>query len=83
MKAVDNALMITGDQAPEWTCSAVWGGKLLRTGETILGNPVIWKGSAVWGGRALSVSNMTEPCADLRMWAVWGINSGSTARGAN
>lgn len=52
MNAVDNALMTTGDQAPEFSCSAVWGGKLSAR-ETVLGFPLVWQASAAWGSRVL------------------------------
>lgn len=89
MKAVDITLMITGDQAPEWTCSAVWGGKMVTSArEAFLGSPMIWRSSAVWGSRALWMSNTIQPGAVLRTSAVSKSMSAQgpgskNARGAN
>ena len=81
MRAVDNALTIAGDKAPEFTCSAVWGGKLSSVSETCFGYPVIWRSSAVWGSR-ISVMR-TQPCADWRTPARLSQDPGSnTARRA-
>ncbi len=68
MRAVDNALMITEEQAPEFNCSAVWGGKLLSASETSFG----------------SLTSKIQPCASFRMPAITPQEPGSkTARGAN
>lgn len=70
MNAVESTPTITGTQTMEWTCSAVWGGKLRNANETFLASPVIWRSSAVWGSRALWMSHILQPCAVERMPAV-------------
>ena len=77
MTAFDNATMITDDQPPEFTCSAVWGGKL--SAREVFFSPVVWRGSAVWGSRTLFTNTVTALAVDGLSARV----PGSKSRSAN
>ncbi len=82
MKAVDNTLMIAGgEEWPELTCSAVWGGKLSASPFTYLS---ILRSSAVCGSRTFFVHGTTETCEAPRTLAVRdGFSGFGVLRGSN